>query len=59
MRVVLQKATRRGLSVRKSKKNREYTSLKSIGIKSVDETFKVSAEHVTDHMVCVCVRVCV
>ena len=38
---VLQKASKRGMSVRKSKKSREYTSMKSIGIKSVDETFKV------------------
>ena len=38
----LQKAYRRGMSVRKSKKNREYTSMKSIGIKCIDETFKVN-----------------
>ncbi len=37
----VQKAYKRGLSVKKGKKNREYTSMKSIGVKSVDETFKV------------------
>ena len=36
------KAYRRGLSVKKSKKNREYPSMKVIGVKNVDETFRVS-----------------
>ena len=36
-----QKAHKRGLSVKKTKRKRDYTSMKSIGVKSIDETFKV------------------
>ena len=39
--VFLQKAHKRGLSVKKTKRKRDYTSMKSVGVKSIDETFKV------------------
>jgi hypothetical protein len=29
------------MSVKKTKKKKDYTSMKSVGVKSVDETFKV------------------
>lgn len=38
---VLQKAHKRGMSVKKTKRKRDYTSMKAIGVKSIDETFKV------------------
>ena len=46
--LLFQKATRRGMSVRKNKKGREYTSMKSIGVKCVDETFKIATSPLRD-----------
>ncbi|XP_071495171.1 inactive phospholipase C-like protein 2 [Diadema antillarum] len=38
------KPTRRGMSVKKSKKSREYTRMKSIGVKTVDEAFRAASQ---------------
>ncbi|XP_031575010.1 inactive phospholipase C-like protein 1 isoform X2 [Actinia tenebrosa] len=38
----------RKLSLRKSKKGREYTSMKTVGVKSVDETFKSAIQPLRD-----------
>jgi len=38
---LFQKAHKRGMSVKKTKRKRDYTSMKAIGVKSIDETFKV------------------
>ncbi|KAL5007407.1 hypothetical protein ScPMuIL_016213 [Solemya velum] len=39
---------KRGLSVKKYKKKKDYTSMKSVGIKSIDETFKVAIQPLRD-----------
>ncbi|XP_030848839.1 inactive phospholipase C-like protein 2 isoform X2 [Strongylocentrotus purpuratus] len=36
------KPTKRGMSVKKSKKSREYTRMKPIGVKAVDDAFKTA-----------------
>ncbi|KAL8614071.1 hypothetical protein ACOMHN_026288 [Nucella lapillus] len=36
------KASKRGMSVKKIKRSRDYTSMKALGVKPVDETFKVA-----------------
>ena len=36
------------MSVRRSKKNREYTSMKSVSIRTVDETFKMAIQPLRD-----------
>ncbi|KAL4224626.1 Inactive phospholipase C-like protein 2 [Mactra antiquata] len=42
------KAHKRGMSVKKTKRKRDYTSMKAIGVKSIDETFKVSIQPLRD-----------
>ncbi|KAL3841874.1 hypothetical protein ACJMK2_019969 [Sinanodonta woodiana] len=42
------KAHKRGMSVKKIKKKRYYTSMKTIGIKCVDETFKIAVQPLRD-----------
>ncbi|PVD33909.1 hypothetical protein C0Q70_05171 [Pomacea canaliculata] len=36
------KAYRRGMSVKKIKRSRDYASMKTVGVKSIDETFRVA-----------------
>ncbi|KAK7099199.1 hypothetical protein V1264_003379 [Littorina saxatilis] len=36
------KASKRGMSVKKIKRSKDYTSMKAVGVKSIDETFKVA-----------------
>ena len=38
----MQKASKRGMSVKKTKRSRDYTSMKAVGVKPIDETFKVA-----------------
>ena len=40
--MALQKASKRGMSVKKTKRSRDYTSMKAVGVKPIDETFKVA-----------------
>ncbi|XP_076113869.1 inactive phospholipase C-like protein 2 [Mytilus galloprovincialis] len=42
------KTHRRGMSVKKTKRKKDYTSMKSVGVKSVDETFKVAIQPLRD-----------
>ncbi|NP_001191617.1 phospholipase C [Aplysia californica] len=35
---------KRGLSVKKTRRSRDYTSMKSVGVKSIDETFKMAIQ---------------
>ncbi|XP_077986792.1 inactive phospholipase C-like protein 2 [Glandiceps talaboti] len=38
------KPTKRGMSVKKSRRQREYTNLRVVGIKCIDETFKAAVQ---------------
>ncbi|XP_077861645.1 inactive phospholipase C-like protein 2 [Saccoglossus kowalevskii] len=38
------KATKRGMSVKKSRRQREYTNLRVVNVKCIDETFKVAIQ---------------
>ncbi|GFO50682.1 phosphoinositide phospholipase c [Plakobranchus ocellatus] len=38
------KVNKRGLSVKKTRRSRDYTSMKSVGVKSIDETFKMAIQ---------------
>ncbi|KAJ8299405.1 hypothetical protein KUTeg_023465 [Tegillarca granosa] len=42
------KAHKRGMSVKKTKRKRDYPSMKSVGVKSIDETFKVAIQPLRD-----------
>ncbi|XP_060556124.1 inactive phospholipase C-like protein 2 [Ruditapes philippinarum] len=42
------KGHKRGMSVKKTKRKRDYTSMKAIGVKSIDETFKVAIQPLRD-----------
>ncbi|ESO87010.1 hypothetical protein LOTGIDRAFT_51557, partial [Lottia gigantea] len=39
---------KRGMSVKKTKRSRDYTSMKSIGVKAIDETFKIAIQPLRD-----------
>ncbi|KAK3103478.1 hypothetical protein FSP39_019535 [Pinctada imbricata] len=42
------KAHKRGMSVKKAKGKKDYTSMKAVGVKSIDETFKVAIQPLRD-----------
>ncbi|KAK2155784.1 hypothetical protein LSH36_231g00005 [Paralvinella palmiformis] len=42
------KASRRGMSVKRQRKQKDYTSMKTTGIKNVDETFKAATQPLRD-----------
>ncbi|XP_055957983.1 inactive phospholipase C-like protein 2 isoform X2 [Patella vulgata] len=41
-------AYKRGMSVKKTKRSRDYTSMKNIGVKAIDETFKAAVQPLRD-----------
>ncbi|WAR03454.1 PLCL2-like protein, partial [Mya arenaria] len=42
------KAHKRGMSVKKTKRKRDYASMKAVGVKSIDETFKIAIQPLRD-----------
>ncbi|CAL1548507.1 unnamed protein product [Lymnaea stagnalis] len=42
------KVNKRGMSVKKTKRSKDYTNMKTVGVKSIDETFKVAVQPLRD-----------
>ncbi|BFZ05126.1 hypothetical protein BsWGS_08165 [Bradybaena similaris] len=45
---VSMRVNKRGLSVKKTRRSKEYTTMKSVGVKSIDETFKTAVQPLKD-----------
>jgi len=40
------------MSVKKAKRKKDYTSMKTVGVKNVDETFKVNMIYISLKFIC-------